>query len=225
MNLFSELVNLIIPPKCFICDKKSIRPICVSCVSSFSLTTIYCSRCGKAVARKTDQCSFCREKRFYFDKAFSLGAYEGNLKEVILNLKYDNGLKIAEQLSEIAIGRVDKNLLDIDIVSCIPTTLSKYIKRGYNQSEMLAQNISLKIKKPFKETLYFKKKPKDQMKLNKTLRKENVAGVFGAKGQVEGLSTLLVDDVLTTGATVNECSKVLKKNGAIKVNVLTIGRA
>ncbi|RJQ33492.1 MAG: ComF family protein [Actinobacteria bacterium] len=223
--IIKGLLDLILPSSCFICNSSSKKPICDICTEKINYFDAVCSRCGKPTVVLRDSCSFCRPKKLYFDKAWAYGPYEGVLKEAILSLKYDNGIKIALQLVDMVLPKVNKELLDVDIITSVPTSFTKYVKRGYNQSELLAKAFSANLAKPYYDCLYRVRIVKDQMSLDKKDRGLNVKSAFDVKREVKDLSILLVDDVFTTGATVNECCNALKSKGVKITNVVTLAKA
>jgi competence protein ComFC len=115
----------------------------------------------------------------------------------------------------------------IDLVTYVPSTRAKEIRRGYNQAELFGREIAKRIGKPAASTLRRVKRTEDQNKLKLQKRKENVKDAFRAleEADLKNRKLLLVDDVYTTGSTSNECAKALRKAGAKQINVLTIARA
>ncbi len=161
--------------------------------------------------------------------ARSLGLYEGSLKEAVHCFKYRNGKNLASLFSDLMLGNplCEKELWEVDLVTFVPSTALKVAKRGYNQAAVLAKEIAAKTGKPNRNVIRRIKRTSDQNKLSLEERRENVRGVFKAykSENLKRRSVLLVDDVYTTGSTVNECAQALRKAGAERINVLTIARA
>lgn len=206
---------------------------------------LYCEVCGRALAadNKRRLCSYCWEKvslpnspycprpdiksRVYFNQVRAVGKYEGILKQCIHLVKYKKKTALTRALSELMVGHI-KNHFDIDKIDYlipVPLYRRQYRKRGFNQTELLIDGIGKYFnKKVINNNLKRIKNTKPQYKLNKDARIENLRdsffvrkpGVFGKK------SVLLIDDVYTTGTTVNECSKVLYKAGVRLINVLVL---
>lgn len=225
--ILKGLIDLIFPPRCLVCEDLSENSWCKKCLVSLNfIEEPICSKCGKPCAHKVDYCRECRGKRLYFSQARSLGLYEGTLKNAIQNLKYNNGKLLVSPLVNLAVQKMDPSLFDIDLVTFVPMAQGKELKRGYNQAQIIATEIGRCLEKPCSLTLKVIKRIKDQTELDLKERRKNVRGAFeGVKRrEVEGKSILLVDDVYTTGATINECTKVLRQSGADKINVFTLAR-
>jgi competence protein ComFC len=158
-----------------------------------------------------------------FSKVITYGLYEGVLAEAIHQLKF-HGLK---RLSR-PIGRL---LLNLDIPQAdgivpVPLSIKGLRERGFNQSLLIAKSISNGIKVPLLIDLLFKKKEtRPQIGLSAKERMLNLKRAFEVRGEIKGLRLLLVDDVMTTGATITECSKQLIKAGAKEVFVLILARS
>lgn len=230
-GLATGLINLFFPPKCYLCNSLSQELVCERCRQSLPLIADHiCIRCGKPSHYTVDKCRECRGKRLYFKMARSLGLYEGGLKEAIHCFKYQNGKNLAPLFSDLILSSslCDAEFWKVDLVTCVPSTAFKVAKRGYNQAAVLAKEIALRIGKPNHNTIHRTRRTKDQNKLSLDERRENVKGAFRVvppARDLKGCHILLVDDVYTTGSTINECAQALKKAGAGQVNVLTIARA
>lgn len=214
LNILTSIINAIYPLKCIVCeslldDEK--KNICADCNSQINWLS-------------SDFFNPDLKSRF-FDRAKSLAAYDSACAKVIHRFKYNNRTDLAKPLAEIMTGRID---YEYDIVIPVPLHSKKLRQRGYNQSALLAKEISrltgfktcLKSLKRIKDTA-------DQVGLSKTERLKNIQGAFNCSGRVysaKSANILLIDDVMTTGATVNECAKALKKCGAGRVDVLTLAR-
>jgi len=222
--LFSGLFELLFPQICKICGCASKEPLCAGCLQAFSrITGAVCERCGKPCVRAVTRCRECSPKRLHFSRARSAGVYTGTLKEAIHSLKYRNGRRIAPYLGRFLDEEAVDLMDDIDSIAFVPLDRVKEAKRGYNQSRLLAEDLSRRYHKPLFTGLIKIRKVPEQHNLGFAERGRNVKGAFrtvaGAAGQV-----LLIDDVYTTGSTASECAKALKKAGAGGVYVLTIAR-
>jgi ComF family protein len=168
--------------------------------------------------------------RKYFTMARALGAYEGSLQEAIHHWKYEGKMNLtpffAEWMAEGVKRYWDPNSLDLLIP--VPLHTQRLRERGFNQALLLVRELSCRTGIPYRKTILQKKKPTvPQVKLSGAEREKGLRGAFRVAGKEEwvGKSILLVDDVYTTGATVNECSKVLRRGGAKRVDVLTLAHA
>jgi len=224
LKFFEGLLELLFPDKCRICKKPSKEVICSGCIDSFpKITGHICKKCGKPCLREFNDCNECRGKKFHFTSARSGGIYSGSLKEAIHQLKYKNGKMLAPYLAEFASNSAADIIDDVDMVAYVPLTRKKEVRRGYNQAELLAAALSSRFEKPIYRGLTKVKDVPEQNKLGLTERPKNVSGAFGTCGNVSG-NILLVDDVYTTGSTLNECAKALKESGASEIVVLTVAR-
>lgn len=185
-----------------------------------------CKKCGVRIDGEEDYCGNCVEGKMYFDRAYSVFDYDGVVRRAILRMKFGNCGSYARVLSRYLAYLANKLKLDFDIVTFVPMSKSSYKKRRYNQAELLARGFCdiMGIDDKFVATLVKVKDTSPQEKLNRAERKQNLIGCFRlADGvSVKGKSVLLIDDIKTTGSTVNECAKVLKLKGAAGVNVLTV---
>lgn len=222
--MLKSILDLLFPPRCRICKKVASDPICESCAGSFMrIAGNLCTKCGKPCLREVSMCRDCSGKTLYFTCARSGGSYAGALKDAIRHLKYKNGKKLAPHLARFASKAAAEFIDDIDAIAFVPLTAQKEAKRGYNQSHLIAQELAAIYNKPLYRGLIKIKNTPDQNKLGLIERSKNVKGAFALNLPVKG-KILLVDDVYTTGSTVNECARQLIKGGAKEVFVLTVAR-
>ena len=178
------------------------------------------------------KCSFCEStgKTLEDHKIFmvrSLGRFDDYYKELIHLFKYGKktplGKRLARRLGETING--DHSFLESDFLIPVPLHKSRHRERGFNQSEIVAQEISkLTGLYVLKNALKRKKNTKDQTNLSPQQREENVKGAFVVTqpDMINGKNIILVDDVITTGATLSECARMLKQAGAEKILGMTI---
>jgi len=162
--------------------------------------------------------------------ARALGAYEGSLRVAIHRWKYEGKahltLFFAEWMAEGMSRYWEPNSLDLLVP--VPLHPQRLRERGFNQALLLVKELSRRTGIPYRKTILQKKKPTiPQVNLSGVEREKGLRGAFHVIGEEElsGKSVLLVDDVYTTGATVNECSKVLLRGGAERVDILTLAHA
>lgn len=175
-------------------------------------------------------CDACQELRPLFDKAVAYSAYDGELRELVHLLKYEQVLPAANALGEMLAAAIVKlELADPVLVVPVPLHSSKNRQRGFNQAEMIARAALKRMPESFaleSKVLTRVRPTVSQIGLTRPQRRENMRGAFKVvhPNKVSGRSVLLVDDVLTTGTTASECARVLRKAGAEKVWVATVAR-
>jgi ComF family protein len=168
--------------------------------------------------------------RKYFTMARALGAYEGSLREAIHRWKYEGKTYLTPFFAEWMEEGLNRHWgpHSLDLLIPVPLHTQRLRERGFNQALLLVKELSRRTGIPYRKTILQKKKPTiPQVNLSGTEREKGLRGAFQVIGKEEllGKSVLLVDDVYTTGATVNECSKVLLRGEAERVNVLTLAHA
>jgi len=163
------------------------------------------------------------KKRPPFSKVIFYGLYEGILAQAISQMKFHGLKRLSKPLGTLLL---DLELPAIDGILPVPLSVKGLRERGFNQALLMARVLSKSLQVPlFMDILWKKKETLPQIGLSKKERSTNLKKAFEVKGNVRGLRLLLIDDVMTTGATVTECSNVLMKAGAQEVSVLTLARA
>jgi ComF family protein len=196
-----------------------------------------CEICGEALGGRApgsanQVCLACEETKPYFGKAAAYGAYDGELRELIHLLKYErveSAVGVLARMLEEAIQKLELRANSILIIP-VPLHRSKRRDRGFNQAELIARaalkrNVVTNVE--FATNVLERTRPTvSQIGLTRPQRAENIRGAFRVQhlNRVQGREVLLVDDVLTTGTTANECARVLRKAGAEKVWVATVAR-
>jgi ComF family protein len=153
--------------------------------------------------------------------------FDGPLRLALHKLKYQQDMGLGDVLSRHLIYLVNGLAWDMDVIIPVPLSDKRLSKRGYNQAALLAHPIALNMKLPYlPKALRRTRETSSQVGLSIEERRENVDGAFMAKeNSVGGRSVLVVDDVITTGATLNAIAKALKNGGADRVYGLTLARA
>jgi ComF family protein len=180
------------------------------------------------------RCALCRAGLRGFDQAYCYGAYEGPLRELIHLFKYSRMKPLAGPLGKMLVLALPRDQR-FDAVVAVPLHWRRKWDRGFNQSDLLARAVARSWGTPLVRPVRRRKATRAQAGLSNTRRRENVAGAFAARalltkacltksGSVRGLRLLLVDDVMTTGATASACAGVLKRAGARSVTLLTLAR-
>jgi ComF family protein len=239
-EICDALVSLIFPAPCRICgatlDTSSRIPICRDCLDSLRpFSGPMCEGCGRpflsAVAGAVHKplCHLCRRGVYGFDLARSYGAYAGGMVSAITLLKYDAvaplGGWFAARLAELLARR--PGALAGDVVVPVPLHPSRLRERGHNQAELIARPLAKRLRVPLRSYLLVRTKPRpDKLKLTRQERWRTVRGAYAIRAgtRVDKLRVLLVDDVFTTGATLDACARALRQAGAASVIGLTVAR-
>jgi len=236
------LLNFVFPLSCAVCGK-SIRnskgySICEDCFDSVKIIEVpICVRCGKPLNKtqyflehKDILCINCKKQLLYFKHARSVGLYDVVLRKCIHLYKYQKEKKLAKPLGKLMIKYLLNNRTiyqKIDLIVPVPLYGDDLVVRGFNQSLLLALEIGEYFSIPVAKNLLVKKKAtKFQVNLSKVERERNLHNAFAVTDpkKVMAKNILLIDDVYTTGSTVNECSKEIKMAQAEKICVLTLAR-
>ena len=237
MGLRSTLFQFFLPPQCPCCEKfleEGQQGFCSNCLSEIRwIEPPFCSICGIPFISKEIEnhpCGACTTHRKYFTMARALGAYEGSLQEAIHRWKYEGKTHLTPFFVEWMVeGLKDYWGQDsLDLLIPVPLHPQRLRERGFNQALLLVKELSRRTRIPYRKTILQKKKVTlPQVHLTGAEREKGLKGAFQVIGkkELEGKSVLLIDDVYTTGATVNECSKVLRRGGAKRVDVLTLAHA
>ena len=229
MKIDLSLSDLLFPPVCFGCNTRiSAGMLCDQCIQSLEFLDDVCPRCG-AYEQETS-CRNCQENDYHFDRARSVFRFNKIIKSLIHDLKYNEMKKVASFLGEMSVNFLQKfqPFEQVDLIVPIPLHRVKKRSRGYNQSQLLSLEIAGRMNWLHKPDLIKRSRfTETQTKLGKTEREKNVreAFVLNSKHRLAGSNILIIDDVFTTGSTVNSVSALLKQNGAAKIYVLTIARA
>ncbi len=220
---------------CILCNKpiKKINTysLCKDCFKELNFIQDGCIKCGKPIIyhslEKLDicGCSYCFNKSFYFDKAISCIEYSDISKSMILGFKYKNKTYMAKYISNIMKEKLDLENIKFDYITFVPLHKKRMRKRGFNQSEKIAKELGKMIDIPILDCIYRKSNTNRLYNLNRKERKIELKNAFLVKeniNYVNGKNILLIDDIFTTGSTVNEISKLLKLNNVNKIFVMTL---
>jgi len=189
----------------------------------------YCPSCKRQLPSLSDGCE-CEESDQALEAVFSLGVYDEETEALIENFKYRRKRRLGAFLSELlSEGLLDSaKLPGADFIVAVPLHKRKLRERGFNQSKIIASQLSEKLGIPvLPDSVIRKRNTRSQTGLSREERRKNVKDAFKLTGKVdlEGRRLLLVDDVLTTGATVSECARTLKSAGAERIWGVTLAVA
>jgi len=223
--LIDSILNLLFPVTCVVCHSPVLErrwgAACPECWKRLEpLGPPFCPRCGEPAPAIEGLCGFCRKDAYWFDFARSALRFTGTLREIIHHLKYADRVSLAKPLGDIL-----KNCLNVEpftgnLIIPVPLHRRRERQRGFNQAELIAARLG----RPLTTRLLRRRKnTPSQTGLSRSERKRNLGGAFEVRGPVRG-AVILVDDVFTTGSTMNEIARTLKRAGAERVEVLTVAR-
>ena len=234
-----SVITLLFPTDCRLCglplSSSSLLPVCSECLESVQpIAGGRCILCGERLFSGLTQslCGECLTERPPFEKAAAYGSYDGGLRELIHLLKYELvkpaagvlGRMLAEAVTDLA-----SEVTGSTLVVPVPLHATKLRQRGFNQSELIAKamtkqkSLGLQLELA-PELLTRRRATESQVGYTRQQRIANLRGAFAADAAVRGRDILLIDDVFTTGTTVSECTRVLRRAGAERVWVATVAR-
>ncbi|HKW57280.1 MAG TPA: ComF family protein [Candidatus Acidoferrum sp.] len=225
------------PAGCRLCDVLLVHssrvPICQECLASFAEGPApICEICGRPqpslapAAETSPLCQVCARNTYGFERVRSYGVYEGALARAILLLKWERMDPLAAWFAE-RLGDLG-SALAADVVAPVPLHRKRQKERGYNQAALISKPLARRLGLPHQELLLVRTKPRpDKQILTLDERWASVRGAFATRpgSQVDKRRVLLVDDVMTTGATLDACARALLSGGAAAVVGLTVARA
>jgi len=218
------------PPRCILCGAStpSLDPLCSPCRERLpALAGPRCQRCGKQIADAgLDLCITCGTQRRLVDQYISLGPYDGPWGTLLRTLKFEREPAIARFLGKMAAAQVAQHdcASSIDHVTYVPMHRRARRLRGFNQAQILAGAIGRALDLPVVRVLRKIRATQPQARLSAGERRANLKGAFRAL-RCEGEHVLLVDDICTTGSTLEACAQALKQEGTRCVTAVTVARA
>lgn len=237
------LFAALFPSDCRLCGEPleniSRLPVCSNCLLAIApISGVTCDVCAERLpglrqSLGSQLCSACQEAQPAFSKAAAYGAYDGELRELIHLLKYEQVVPAAAVLGRMLAEAIEKlEIAESVLVGPVPLHLSKRRQRGFNQAELIARAALKASRNAFPDAelttnLLERTRPTaSQIGLTLPQRAENMRGAFRVAhlSRVAGRNVLLVDDVLITGTTASECARILRKAGAANVWVATVAR-
>lgn len=223
------LLDLLYPPRCVSCQNPDAW-LCPRCLNNIVfITAPLCERCGTSLATSFASCGQCRKNPLkYIDGIRAASSFKNNpIRPAIHFLKYNNRKAVAAILGKILSDAYHRYGLSADVIVPVPLHPARLRERGYNQSELLARNVSRILSLPINTTtLQRVRQTKSQMELGAEERYLNVAGAFICRDNaLASQRVLLIDDVCTTGSTLAACADALKQGGVAAVWGLTLAKA
>lgn len=226
-----KIINLIYPQTCGICGKINNKTICSKCNIQLKKQ----EKIGILTKEKLEENSLEMEK--HFEELMYIFKYEGQIRELILDYKFNEKSYMYKTFVNFLLKnkKIFENIKKYDKIIPVPISKKRYKERGYNQSLLIAKEISMQISYETNNNIKLElvnncliktKNIIEQSKLNKEDRQHNIQGVYTLKNGsiLTNKSILLIDDIYTTGSTVNECSRVLQQANPKKIGVLVLAK-
>jgi len=235
-ELLQSAVSLLYPPGCTVCGK-SIRAgeyLCDQCeTKAVRIVAPFCQKCSEPFEgsiTNTFACANCAHRTIYFDAAVSAYRGRGIVREIIHEFKYGRRIHLRHLVARWLQAALDDERMResrFDIIVPVPLHSARLRERGFNQASLLAALLSAQTSIASKPLLERIRYTTTQTTLDRSERMENLHNAFRLRknADVRGLRMLLIDDVLTTGSTLSECARVLKRAGALSVHAATAARA
>lgn len=232
---FCGLLDLLFPPACPLCGSdfaaRSPHFFCPDCLSGVRpITSPCCPRCALPFATEDGSdhlCESCLRDEPPFSRVAALGIYEESLRLAVQRFKYEGAIVLDRPLGGLLAASLERDdAFRPDLLIPVPLHRSRLRERTYNQSLLLARVLGRRWRLPVPARLLVRVRPTPQQQgLKADVRRQNLKGAFALKRKLRGERVLLIDDVVTTGATVRECSRVLMEGGAGEVTVAVLARA
>jgi len=230
-GLRSQFVDLIFPPRCVGCGQMGVW-LCAACLEQARrVRPPFCTRCGDAVVSE-GLCARCRTAPLHIDCIRSLFYFEGVIRDALHHFKYRGLTALAPSLGGLMAVYWMEHPLPADVIVPVPLHTARLRDRGYNQAALLAREMARRVgtgpspPEVDERSLVRRRATAPQVELDMEQRKENVRDAFRCSNEaLAGKHVLLIDDVCTTGATLEACAAALYEGGAESVRALTLARA
>ncbi len=219
-----ELLDLLFPPRCVSCRRPG-HALCPDCIARIHpIPAPFCQYCGRPLLAADERCT-CRRRRWYLDGIRAATLHEGIARQAVHAIKYDHRRDLAVPLATLLQRTLVQVPLTFDLVTAVPLHPARERERGYNQAELLARALAAQIDTPYCPGLERVRATADQIGLSVAERHANVHAAFrGDPPRFRGQRVLLIDDVCTTGATLDACAQALQAAGAQLIFGLAITR-
>ncbi len=199
--------------------------LCNKCLDNIQFIKNPCVKCGEDLNSFTKYCNNCKTYKRYFDKVISVSRYEKTAKKLVYKFKYNKDEYIANSILPFLLDLFYKSDFNkIDVITCVPISKERLKNRGFNQAQILAEKLSNEVNISFDGNIIKRiVNTESQTHLTKVERANNLSKAFEISdiNLVKSKNILIVDDVITTGATMNEIAKLLKNKGANKIYGIT----
>ncbi len=220
----NALLDLLFPPRCVVCRRRGTW-LCAECAAQFEpIAPPLCPRCGRPLA--TPPCHYCAKLPIRIDGTRAVAFFDGALRQAIHAFKYSHRTELADHFGTMLYHYLLTFPLPVDTIIAVPLHADRERARGYNQSALLAEAVGARSQLPvWNDALMRTRATRSQTELDAAGRRANVRDAFRATPRVRGAYILLIDDVCTTGATMDACGAALYAQGAQAVWGLAVARA
>ena len=208
LSLLNSAVDLVFPPCCAGCAR---------------VDWAWCPQCDDAL--RNLPIIPIKRRGEYVNGLIASGVHAGKLQQAVQALKYDGITSLAVPLAARLTTILQRTNVTIDMIIPVPMHKTRTTQRGYNQAKLIAQHVSEQAEIPMEDAIYRNRQTRSQVGLNRGERRANVAEAFQTQTVLRGQRLLLVDDVLTTGATLDACAQVARQAGAKTIYGLTVTAA
>ena len=217
-----KILNQIYPQTCGICGKIDTKSICSKC-------NLELKKQAEIRILQKEYIEEKSEKEKYFQELMYIFKYEGQIRQLILDYKFNEKSYIYKTFVNFLLKnkKIFENIKKYDKIISVPISKKRYKERGYNQSLLIANEISKQTNLELVNNCLIKTKNIiEQSKLNKEDRQQNIQGVYSIQNEeiITNKKVLLIDDIYTTGSTVNECSKILQQANPKKIGILVLAK-
>lgn len=220
-----QAAGALLPTSCLLCGSDAAgQLLCLACQDDLpNLPSALCPLCNEQTTH-SERCGACLKDTPFFDRTTARFRYDFPVDRIIHALKYGHQLAVANWLAKQMAESMNKD--DLDLIIPMPLHPSRLRERGFNQSAEIARYLGNRLELPVdRSALHRIRATPPQAELPVRERQRNVRGAFECHSDFRGRHLLLIDDVMTTGATLNECARVLKLHGARRITVAVAARA
>ncbi|MBI3913825.1 MAG: ComF family protein [Chloroflexi bacterium] len=221
--LYRAILDLLFPPRCVTCGRLGVW-FCDACQTSIQkIGAPICPRCGRPLTHSP--CPYCQREPLHIDGTRALAFFEDKMREAIHAFKYNRRVELAPIFAAQMDNYLRAQQIPFDVLMPVPLHPAREKARGYNQSLLLARELQARRAVAlWDRDLMRVRATQPQVELDAAERRDNVRDAFAASARVRGRQILLIDDVCTTGATMDACSVALKQQGAQSVWGLALAR-
>lgn len=225
-RIASAGVGLLFPASCFLCggEVAGLEPVCPDCLADLPRWEgAVCAVCGIGIEEGLDLCRSCAVEGRSYAGARSVGPYDGSLRRLVVALKYEGERALARPLGDLVAELAEPK--EGAIVTAVPPDPKRLRERGYHPAELLARRIARRLGLPYRDLLRKRRASPPQVGRPREERQRAMQGLFAARLSGRGEPVLVVDDVITTGATAEEAARALGEAGFGEIGVLACAHA